>query len=171
MLSLGTQGRVEQLFIAPHSGARMEALASVEALMGCGLRGDRYVNRTGYWSGVDECQVTLIEAEVLERIAEDLLLPIFEGQHRRNIVTRGIRLHRLLGKRFRVGEAVFEYVRTRPPCAHLQSLTKAGTARGLFGQRGGIGARVLQGGLIEVGSPIVPAPEWRPHFGLQLAAP
>jgi MOSC domain-containing protein YiiM len=171
MLSLGTQGRVEQIFIAASSGAPMESLASVEALQGCGLRGDRYVTRTGYWSGVDECQVTLIEAEVLERIAEDTRLPVLEGQHRRNIVTRGIRLHRLLGKRFAIGEALFEYTRARPPCAHLQSLTEPGTARSLFGQRGGIGARVLQSGLIEVGSPIVPWPEWRSHFGLQLASP
>ena len=36
-----------------------------------GLKGDRYCERTGYYSGWDECQVTLIEAEEIEAIAAD----------------------------------------------------------------------------------------------------
>jgi MOSC domain-containing protein YiiM len=166
MISLGLRGRVEQIFIAGQGGAPMEGLASVEALQGCGLRGDRYVNRTGHWSGVDECQVTLIEAEVLERIGQDAQIGLLEGQHRRNIVTRGVRLHQLLAKHFAIGGVIFEYAGPRPPCAHLQTLSEAGTARALFGQRGGIGARVLHSGLIQVGDEIVAWPEWRSHFGL-----
>src|SRR5688572_5462331 len=118
MLSLGMQGLIERIFIADYSGNPMQEVAEVEAIMGCGLRGDRYVNRTGFWSGVDECQVTMIESEILETIWEDTGLPILSGEHRRNIVTRGIRLHQLLGKRFRIGEAIFEFERSRPPCSH-----------------------------------------------------
>jgi MOSC domain-containing protein YiiM len=143
-------GAVERIFIAPYSGEPMQESAAVEALMDCGLRGDRYVRRTGYWSGVDECQVTLIEGEVLDSIAEDTGLDILSGEHRRNLVTRGIRLSQLIGRRFAVGQAIFEYDRPRPPCPHIQALTRPGTARALFGQRGGIGARVLQSGFIQV---------------------
>jgi MOSC domain-containing protein YiiM len=150
MLSLGMEGKVERIFIAPNSGEPMIELESVEAVLGCGLRGDRYLNRTGHWSGVDECQVTLIEAEILERIAEDTGLPLLAGEHRRNLVTRGVRLPQLLGKQFAVGQAVFEFHRPRPPCSHLHALTQAGTASALFGQRGGIGARVVRTGLIQV---------------------
>ena len=148
MLSLGMQGMVEQIFIAGYSGEPMHAVDSIEALEGCGLRGDRYVFRTGFWSGVDGRQVTLIEGEILSTIAEDTGLPILCGEHRRNIVTRGIRLAQLLTRRFRVGEAVFEYAGPRPPCSHIQTLTRPGTARALFGQRGGIGARVIRSGVI-----------------------
>jgi hypothetical protein len=38
----------------------------------------------------------------------------------------------------------------------LQAVTQPGTARVLFGQRGGIGARVLQSGLIQVQDAIWP---------------
>jgi MOSC domain-containing protein YiiM len=148
MLSFGLQGTVERIFVAPYSGEPMQELESVEALFGCGLRGDRYVTRTGYWSGVDECHVTVIEAEVLERILEDTGLHLLNGEHRRNIVTRGIRLAQLFGKRVRIGAALFEWHKSRPPCAHLQAFTPAGTMKTLVGQRGGIGLRVIRSGLV-----------------------
>lgn len=150
MLSLSLAGVVEQLFIASYGGQPMQEMECVEAVQGCGLRGDRYLQRTGHWSGVDECQVTLIEAEILGRIAEDAGIALLAGEHRRNIVTRGIRLPQLLGKKFGIGEAIFEYDRPRPPCAHLRALTSSGAVQALFGQRGGIGARVLKSGLIRL---------------------
>ena len=148
MLSLGMEGIVEQIYIAAYSGEPMKLVPDVEALIGCGLRGDRYVNRTGFWSGVDDRQVTLIEGEILEMIQEDTHLPVLCGEHRRNIVTRRIRLTQLLGRRFLVGEAIFEYAGPRPPCSHIQTLTVRGTAKALFGQRGGIAARVIRSGWI-----------------------
>lgn len=154
MLSLGMQGTVERIFIARYSGEPMQELSCVEGIMGCGLAGDRYVSKTGYWSGVDECQVTLIEGEIVDRIAEDAGVPMHAGEHRRNIVTRGVRLQQLLGKRFVIGQVILEYDRPRPPCAHIQALSAPGTARALFGQRGGIGARILTSGVIQVGDSI-----------------
>jgi len=154
MVSLGMQGVVERIYVAGYGSQPMQELASVEALRGLGLQGDRYANKTGYWSGVDECQVTLIESEVLGCIAEDTGLEIIAGEHRRNIVTRGVRLSQLLGKWFAVGTAVFEYDRPRPPCFHIQALTQPGMSKALFGQRGGIGARVLRAGRIQVRDPI-----------------
>jgi MOSC domain-containing protein YiiM len=155
MLSLGMEGIVAQIYVAASGAAEMQQLGSVEALAACGLRGDRYANRTGYWCGVDECQVTLIEGEILVRIAEDTGLTIKTGEHRRNIVTWGIRLYHLLGKQFTVGQAVFEYDRPRPPCSHIQAVTgQPGMVKALFSQRGGIGARVLKSGVIRVNDPI-----------------
>jgi len=150
MLSLGMEGTAEHIYIAPHGGDPMQELASVEALEGRGLQGDRYANQTGYWSGVDECEVTLIESEILGCIAEDAGLAVAAGEHRRNLVTRGIRLAQLLGKRFRIGTAVLEYDRPRPPCPHIQTLTQEGMTRALFGQRGGIGARIVKSGSIQL---------------------
>ena len=132
----------------------MQALDEVEALAGCGLRGDRYCQRNGYWTGVDECQVTLIEMEHLEEISRKTGIQIASGEHRRNLVTRGIRLEVLAGKRFRVGKALLEFDRPRPPCGYIESLTERGMTRALLG-RGGICARVIEGGLIQVNDPIV----------------
>ena len=58
-------GKVEAIYIAPQGGVPMQKVKAVEAAANAGLCGDRYKERTGYWTGVDECQVTLIEGENL----------------------------------------------------------------------------------------------------------
>ncbi len=148
-------GLVEEIYLAPEGGARMEKVEQAEALAGFGLRGDRYCERRGYYSYMDSevCQVTLIEAEDLEEVARTAGLHVLNGEHRRNLVTRGVRLEQLAGKRFRIGTAVLEYDRTRPPCSYLQSLTEPGMTCALV-ERSGICARVIKSGLIRSKDPI-----------------
>ena len=148
-----TEGIIEAIFIAQRGGREMERVLEVEALANLGLKGDRYCLRTGYWTGTDECQVTLIEGEDLEEILQTTGIRVSDGEHRRNLVTRGLRLSDLRGKRFQVGEAVLEYDRPRPPCAYVESLTQPGMTRAL-GRRGGICARVVQSGHIRSNDPI-----------------
>ena len=95
-------------------------------------------NELGYWTDVDECQVTLIEGEILDRIGD---VKVQSGEHRRNIVTRGVTLMKLVGKRFRVGEAELIFDRPRPPCGYIQTITEMGMTRALGGFSGGICAR------------------------------
>jgi MOSC domain-containing protein YiiM len=142
------QGIVEEIYITAEGGAPMERVDEVEAIAYSGLRGDRYMKREGYWSGVDECQVTLIERETLDQIALESEIRVAHGEHRRNIVTRGIRLHELRGKQFAIGDAILEYDRPRPPCGYIQSITQHGMTRALRGERGGICARVVKSGVI-----------------------
>lgn len=132
----------------------MQKVEGIEAVAGCGLRGDRYMHDAGYWSGMDVCEVTLIEGEDLDQIAAQTSLRVTNGEHRRNIVTRGVRLSELAGKQFAVGQAVFQYDRPRPPCAYLQSITQPGMMRALLDGRGGICARVVNSGLIRPGDEI-----------------
>ena len=148
-------GVIETIFITARGGEPMQALTEVEALEGRGLRGDRYLERTGYWSSVDECQVTLIAGEDLDEITSTTPLRVLNGEHRRNLVTRGMALTSLLGRRFQIGEAIFEYARPRPPCTYIQGLTgQQGLTRAL-GRRGGICVRVVQSGRIRLQDPIV----------------
>ena len=147
-------GIVTKIFIAAQGGTAMQAVEAAQAIADCGLYGDRYANSRGYYSGTDECQVTLIESEDLEEIRQSKGLQVENGEHRRNLVTRGIRLESLLGKRFQIGEAVLEYDRPRPPCRYIESLTEPGMTRALIG-RGGVCARVVQSGKIRVNAPIV----------------
>lgn len=141
------QGIVERIYIVPQGGEDMQRVSQVEALANCGLQGDRYCKRTGYWTDVDECQVTLIALENLEEIEKTAGVRVGNGEHRRNLITRGIQLENLSGKRFQVGQAVLEYDRPRPPCSYIQSITEPGMTRALVG-RSGICARVVQSGLI-----------------------
>ena len=142
------KGVVEGIFVTGEGSAKMERVEKVTTVEGCGIAGDRYCEGTGFWTRYgDVCQVTLIEGEDLDFIEGELGISVKEGQHRRNIITRGVRLLDLRKKRFRVGEALLEFDRSRPPCKHVQDLSEPGMTRALK-NRGGICARVIEAGRI-----------------------
>src|SRR5680860_132361 len=87
-------GEVVEIFIARGGGQPVQRVDAIEAIKDRGLAGDRFVACTSYWSGVDECQVTLIALEGLEEIAAMTEVSVMEGQHRRNIVTLEPAKHR-----------------------------------------------------------------------------
>jgi MOSC domain-containing protein YiiM len=72
---------------------------------------------------------------------------------RRNIVTAGISLDGLLGKRFRVGEAEVEALEANPPCRRLAELAGKPLLEPLA-RRGGVRGRIVRGGVIRTGDPI-----------------
>lgn len=150
------RGVVEDIYVTSTGSAAMKRVDEVQTVEGRGIAGDRYCEGNGYWTGLDYvCQVTLISAEDLDHIEKELGVRVKNGEHRRNIVTRGINLDELRGKRFRVGEAVLEYDRPRPPCRHIQDLTEPGMTRSLKG-RGGICVRVVRAGTIRATDAIEP---------------
>ena len=79
------------------------------------------------------------------------------GEHRRNIVTRGIAHGELRGRRFAIGNVVFEYDRPRPPCSYVERITEPRMTRAL-GEGAGICVCVLESGIIREGDPIVLLP-------------
>lgn len=95
----------EAIFITAEGSAPMQRVDEVRAVRG-GLEGDRYLLRTGYWTSVDECQVTMIEGEALDEIEAAGSVSVSDGEHRRNIVTRGVTLRELAGARLRGWEAM-----------------------------------------------------------------
>jgi MOSC domain-containing protein YiiM len=98
--------------------------------------------------------VTLIEIEAIEALERDYGVKLSPGDARRNIVTRGVALNHLVGKEFRVGEAVLRGIRLCEPCQHLVRLT--GQEKVLPGlvHRGGLRAQVVKGGVIRVGDAV-----------------
>ncbi len=149
-------GFIEGIYIASQGGATAERVGEAEALEGRGLEGDRYSEGTGHWSrfGIRACEVTLVEAEDLEAMEGEAGVSVMDGEHRRNVVTRGIDLDDLRRKRFRIGEAVFEYQKPCSICRHVERLTKPGMTEALKG-RGGICTRVVEGRKIREGDPII----------------
>ena len=142
------QGVVDEIYVTAKGSAKMERVEEARTIEGCGIEGDRYCEGTGFWTRFgDVCQVTLIEGEHLDYIEDELGIRVKNGEHRRNIITRGIRLDEMRRKRFRIGQAILEYDRPRPPCRHVQELSEPGMTRALKG-RGGICARVVKGGWI-----------------------
>jgi MOSC domain-containing protein YiiM len=148
-------GRVEQIAISPVAHALPEPVERVEVVAGQGPRGDRkFVQRPAERKGKD---LTLIEAEALEALAEDTGIELTHQESRRNVLTRGVRLNDLVGRRFRVGDVECVGVVLNEPCTHLEGLTYPGVQAGLT-NRGGLRANVVRGGEIAVGDEIVELP-------------
>lgn len=145
-------GRVEGIYLAIVGGEPMLPVGEALAVVGRGLKGDRYGE--GFGSFGDHCQVTLIEGEHLDAIAAATGLRVMAGEHRRNIVTRGVDHDALVGRTFRLGRAVLAYREPRPPCAYLTQLTEPGMSKAL-GKRAGICVDVIEGGVIRTGDAIV----------------
>ena len=144
-------GRVEAILTAPDAESPLARVDQAEAVPGRGLQGDRYFDGRGTFSGPGHgYQLTLVEAEVLDSIA----LPW--EQARRNIVTRGIALNALVGRRFTVGAVQCVGRRLAEPCAHLEKLTRPGLLRPLV-HRAGLRADIVQGGSISNGDQVVAA--------------
>lgn len=143
------EGVVEEIYITERGSAPMQRVPEVRAIEGGGLEGDRYHTGTGYWVGYDQCGVTMIAAEDIAAIAAETDIAITNGEHRRNIITRGVDLLGLAGKRFRIGDALLEYDRPRPPCRYIQSITQPGMTKALGRNRGGICVRVIESGTIK----------------------
>jgi MOSC domain-containing protein YiiM len=148
-------GVVEAIYITAEAGGRPELVKQAVAVAGKGLEGDRYFAAQGTFSdrGGDGRDVTLIEAEALEGLAHDDGIELGPGDSRRNVITRGISLNDLVGKRFRVGDAECLGRRLAEPCTHLEQLTQPGVLKGLV-HRGGLRADVVRGGPIAVGAPV-----------------
>ena len=148
-------GYVESIFFAPEGGAEMKSVQTATALEGCGLKGDRYCAGTGHWSRFGRvCEVTFLAAEDLHDLERETGVGAKNGEHRRNVVTRGINLKTLRrGERFGVGEVVFEYRGPRSVCRYIEHLTEPGMTQALKG-RGGICARVIENGTVRMGDEI-----------------
>ena len=145
-------GRIEQIFIAPRKGAPVRACEYVEAIAGAGLEGDRYTDPRNQDPG-EETQVTLIEVEHIEAFNAATGLAMRPDGPRRNLVTRGVSLNDLVGKRFRVGEAILEGRELCEPCALFARNTYRQALKA-FVHKGGLRARIVQGGGIRVGDAV-----------------
>jgi MOSC domain-containing protein YiiM len=149
---------VKRYYIASAAGEPMESLGETTAIAGRGLAGDRYAEGEGFysWFAGPLREVSLIEAEVLEALRRDHNLDLPPGAHRRNIVTRGVPLGHLIGREFRVGEAVLSGVEISEPCGHLAEVTGITGVLSPLIHRGGLHAAVVSGGVVQIGDAIVP---------------
>src|SRR5437868_15379572 len=92
-------GRVEQINIGPAREVP-GPVDRVEARAGKGLVGNRYYIERGAKPGQ---ALTLIAAEALEGLKAEHGIELTAAESRRNVLTSGIGLNALGGKRFRVG--------------------------------------------------------------------
>jgi MOSC domain-containing protein YiiM len=141
-------GRVEQINIGPHKELP-KPVDRVEAHAGKGLLGNHHY----YDSAEPGRALTLISAEGLAAAAADGVA-ISAAESRRNVLTSGIDLNELVGKRFKVGDVECLGVELCHPCKSLERMTKPGVIKALA-HRGGLNADILSDGEIAVGDAVV----------------
>ena len=141
------EGCVTWIAIRPRRREPMQQQSRVRAVADLGLEGDHRMTKTP-GSGR---QVTFISQEFIRQIAEQLGIEHLDpGRLRRNIVMAGLNLNALRRQRFWVGEALFEATQLCHPCARMESELGPGGVMAMFGY-GGLCAKVIEGGAIEVG--------------------
>jgi MOSC domain-containing protein YiiM len=149
---MSEKAHVEAIHLCPRPGDAPTAHEAVSAVADMGLEGDRNFGRTKNGKPKPQDAATLIQAETIEAIIAEGI-PLAPGETRRNITTRGVDLNALVGKRFRVGNAILEGYELCAPCFHLEKRTGKKIKSTLEG-RGGLRAYVRESGTIRASDSI-----------------
>ncbi len=145
------RGVVEQICVARSAGEPVDLLDVAQAIAGRGLDGDRHVESRGTFpSGVAGSALTLIQAEVCDSFDP----PLRPGEHRRNLVTRGIELNTLVGHEFKIGNVLCRGMRLCEPCTVIDRYASRPLLRALV-HRGGLRADILTDGEIGRGDEVI----------------
>jgi MOSC domain-containing protein YiiM len=146
------EGKLDAIYITAAKGEAMQSMAQVRAVRGRGLEGDRYYLDSQVPPEDKKAgqQITLIEIEAVDALANEQGIAISPVDIRRNLVMRGVALNELVDKKFRVGEVVMRGIRLCEPCQYLAKRTQPQVLPGLL-HRGGLRAEILNDGVIRVG--------------------
>jgi MOSC domain-containing protein YiiM len=147
---------IERIIIGAEGSSQPIQLDEAELVAGKGIVGDKNFAKDK-WPGQN---VTLIEAEEIERFNTAYGLSFSPGSLRRNLVTRGVRLTELVGMHFTIGNVQFFGVELCEPCASLGNklattdMTAAEVVKALT-HRAGLRADVVSDGFLSVGMPLL----------------
>ena len=150
-----SRAEIVSIFTAPEAEAPMEAVESVEAVEGQGLKGDRYFKGEGTFSETVESpsdEVTLIESEMVEAFNERGETTLEPSAFRRNLLTKGVSLNALVGKTFKVGDVTLKGTRLCEPCNHLATIVHKDVLQMVH--QAGLRAGIASSGTINVGDEI-----------------
>ena len=149
--------------ISEDKGAPMQSLQHANVTE-VGIEGDRYATGKGAFSksppprNIDR-HMTLIEQEAIDAIRTEENLEVTFADTRRNLLTIGIRLNDLVGKKFLIGDVLVEGVELCDPCGRPGILSGREDLKkrfkDAFENRGGLRVRVLTVGQIQEGDQIM----------------
>ena len=140
---------VTKICVCEKSGKQMQDVNSVEVIANKGIVNDRYFND----NNDKDIQITLIESENIDYFNEKSKTNIPYIDFRRNIITKGIELNKLVGKEILIGEIKIKGNRLCDPCKYLQDkLQQKNLFKNLADlyKRGGLRCEILSNGKISV---------------------
>ena len=138
--------KVFKLGITKDNNKQIEEVSSIEVLANKGVVGDRHFDE--YNDPYN--QLTLIEAENIDYYNTKYGLDIPYKDFRRNVVTKGIQLNDLIGKKIKIGNVEVEGVDLCRPCRHLTEVLNQDNILKEFLRRGGLRCQILNSSTINV---------------------
>jgi len=158
------RGRIEAIYLRPQRGVASLKVEAAEAIERRGLAGDRTALRASAATDGHKRQVTLIQAEHLPLIGLWTAREVHGIDLRRNLVVSGVNLlaqYALFADQplqVRIGaDVVIEITGPCDPCSKMEALLGPGGYNAMRGH-GGTTARVLRGGMLEVGDAVIVEP-------------
>jgi len=142
--------KVYKLGISTNNNQTISEVNSIKVLANQGIVGDRHFNEFNDPYN----QITLIESENIDYYNIKYGLNIPYKDFRRNIITKGIKLNDLVGKRFKIGKVELEGIDLCRPCKHLSEILDQDNIIKEFLRRGGLRCQILTSSTIEVGDKI-----------------
>lgn len=142
--------KVLKLGIVKDSNKTIEEVTSIEVIANKGVVGDRHYDE--YNDPYN--QLTLIESENIDYYNTKYNLDIPYKDFRRNIVTKGIQLNELIGKKIKIGDVEVEGIDLCRPCRHLTEVLNQSNILKEFLRRGGLRCQILSSSRISVNDEI-----------------
>ena len=141
---------VYKIGISDNNNKPINEVISIDVLANQGVLGDRHFSKFNDPYN----QLSLIESENIDyyNIKYGLNIPYID--FRRNIVTKGIQLNDLVGKKILVGKVELEGIDLCRPCKHLSEVLGQENIIKEFLRRGGLRCKILTSSCIRVGDKI-----------------
>ena len=142
--------KVFKLGITNTNNKEINEVSSIDVLANKGVVGDRHFKDFND----PYCQLSLIESENIDYYNNKYDLKIPYVNFRRNVVTKGIKLNDLVGKKLLIGNVKVEVIDLCRPCKHLTEMLNQDNILKEFLKRGGIRCKILSSSKINFGDKI-----------------
>ena len=142
--------KVFKLGITSNNNKKIKEVESIEVLANKGVVGDRHFDNYND----PYCQLSLIESENIDEYNLKFGLNIPYLDFRRNIITKGIKLNDLVGKKLSIGNVEVEGIDLCRPCRHLTEMLDQENILKEFLRKGGLRCQILSSSKIKVGDTI-----------------
>ena len=142
--------KVFKLGITSDNNKKIQEVESINVLANKGIVGDRHFDDYND----PYCQLSLIESENIDYYNTKFGLNINYVDFRRNIITRGIELNHLVGKKLKIGNVEVEGIDLCRPCKHLTEILNQDNILKEFLRKGGLRCQILTSSKISVGDVI-----------------
>mgnify|MGYP001162326422 FL=1 len=141
---------VLKIGITANNNQPIKEVNSIEVIANKGIVGDRHFHEFNDPYN----QLSLIESENIDEYNFRFKLNISYIDFRRNIVTRGIQLNDLIGKKLSIGNVKLEVLDLCRPCKHLTEILNQKNVLKEFLRKGGLRCQILSSSMISVGDKI-----------------